>query len=170
MKKIIAIIAVFAVLFSLSACKMKQKDLSDDEIQSYLSAEESKQVEQSLKVERDYIEGVDEQVDDKIGKTKKNKKLVVEVSTTAGYEYIVFEFSGKGILKKKLSYYFYNDVETYRFVAEHGGGSDKEIVDTDDKARMVVYNYKNLPEKDYDGLYETYSLDTAAEMGYRIIE
>lgn len=170
MKKIIAIFAVLATLLSLSACKMKQKELTAEEIQESFAAEESRRVEESLQVERDYLEGIDEQVDEEIGKTKKGERLVVKATSITGTEYMVFECKKDGTVKKKLGYLFYDNIENYETILEQGGGSMRKIVDHNDKARMIVFSYTKLPERDFDGLYKTYSSETSAEMGYTIIE
>ncbi len=169
MKRIIAIFAVFATLLSLAACKPK-RELTADEIQQSREAEQSRRVEESLQVERDYLEGIDEQVDEEIGKTKKKERLVVKATSITGTEYMVFECKKDGTVKKKLGYLFYDNIENYETILEQGGGSLRKIVDHDDKARMIVFSYTKLPERDFDGLYKTYSSETSAEMGFTIIE
>ena len=91
MKKILALIAVAATLFSLSACKINGKMTAEER--------ESSRVEQSLKVEREYIEGVNETVEDEIGKTVKGKRLVVRADVPTGYKYTVYEFDRKQMIK-----------------------------------------------------------------------
>lgn len=169
MKKIIAVFAVFATLLSLAACKPK-RELTADEVQQSVAAEQSRRVEESLQVERDYLEGIDEQVDEEIGKTKKKERLVVKATSITGTEYMVFECKKDGTVKKKLGYLFYDNIENYETILEQGGGTMRKIVDHDDKARMIVFSYTRLPERDFDGLYKTYSSETSAEMGFTIIE
>ena len=170
MKKIIAIFTVFAALASLSACKVNNKELTPDEVQQSVAAEQSKRVEESLQAERDYLEGIDEQVEEEIGKTKKKERLVVKATSITGTEYIVFECKKDGTVKKKLGYLFYDNIENYKMLLESGGGSSRKIVDNDDKARMIVFSYDEQIQSDFDGLYKTYSSELSAEKGYTVIE
>lgn len=169
MKKIIAVFAVFAALLSLAACKPK-KELTDYEVQQSVAAEQSKRVEASLQVERDYLEGIDEQVDDKVGKTKKKERLVVKATSITGTEYIVFECKKDGTVKKKLGYLFFDNVENYKMLLENGGGSSRKIIDNDKKARMIVFSYNETIESNFDDLYKLYSSEKSAEKGYTVIE
>ena len=52
MKKVIAVLVVAASLLSLTACKMK-KEMSNEEFQASLAADESKRVAESIKVEEE---------------------------------------------------------------------------------------------------------------------
>ena len=54
MKKIVAIAVIAATLFSLSACKIRGNMTPEER--------ESSRVEMSLKIEREYVEGVNETV------------------------------------------------------------------------------------------------------------
>ncbi len=169
MKKIIAVFAVFAALLSLAACKPK-RELTADEVQQSLAAEQSRKVEASLKVERDYLEGIDEQVDEKVGKTKKKERLVVKATSITGTEYMVFECKKDGTVKKKLGYLFYDNIENYEMILENGGGSSRKIIDNDEKARMIVFSYDENIESNFDDLYKLYSSELSAEKGYTVIE
>ena len=82
MKKLIAVIAVFAAVLSLSACK--PKELSPVEKQSKYAAEESERVAASIQAENDYIDGVNDYSDNEIGKTVKGKKLVIKAESSLG--------------------------------------------------------------------------------------
>lgn len=169
MKKIIAVFAVFATLLSLVACKPK-RELTAIEVQQSLNAEQSKRVEESLQVERDYLEGIDEQVDDKVGKTKKKTRLVVKATSMTGTEYMVFECKKDGTFKKKIGYLFYDDIENYKTLMKNGGGTSRKIIDNDEKARMIVFSYDEEIESNFDELYKLYSSELSAEKGYTVIE
>lgn len=168
MKKIIALIATFATLLSLSACK--PKELSPDEKQSKYAAEESERVAASLQAENDYIDGVHEYSDNEIGKTVKGKKLVIRAESSMGYKYNVFEFNKKGKMTKRLSYEFYDSIENYEIQAEIKEDRKRKLVDTDDDARMVVYKYEDVWEQTFDELYEAYSKPEINDLGYTIVE
>ena len=168
MKKAVAIISIFAVLFSLSACKIK-KDLSAEEVAQSYAAEESKKIQESIKVEEDYSAGVAENANE-IGKTVKNEKLVVEFDDVLGYEYHVFVMNKKGISKYKLIYRFYDSITNYEEILEQPDTKNSKIVEHNDAARMIVYKYTNIPERSFDELYKEYSSELTVKMGYKIIE
>ena len=168
MKKFIALIATFATLLSLSACK--PKELSPEEKQSMYAAEESERVAASLQAENDYIDGVHDYSDNEIGKTIKGKKLVVRAEISLGYKYLVFEFNKKGKMTERFSYEFYNSIENYEVQAEIKEDRKRKLVDTDDKARMVVYKYEDVWEQTFDELYAAYSNPDINGLGYTIIE
>lgn len=165
MKKILALIAIAATLFSLSACKLGGKKMTAAE-------RESSRVEESLKVEREYIEGVNETVEDEIGKTKKGERLVIKGSTALGYEYTVYVFDKKEKLKEEYSYQFFDLPVNYEATLEIKETGHGKQVDHDEKSRMVVYKKasKDLAEDTFDSLYEVYSNPQLTELGYTIIE
>ncbi len=164
MKKILALIAVAATLFSLSACKINGNMTAEER--------ESSRVEQSLKVEREYIEGVNETVDDEIGKTIKGKRLVIKGGTALGYEYTVFVFDKKEKLKDEYSYQFFDLSVNYEATLEIKETGHGKQIDHDKKSRMVVYkkDSKDLAEDTFDSLYKAYSNPQVIELGYTIIE
>lgn len=168
MKKFIALLATFAILLSLSACK--PKELSPEEKQSKYAAEESERVAASLQAENDYIDGVHEYSDNEIGKTVKGKKLVIRAESSMGYKYLVFEFNKKGKMTERLSYEFYDTLENYEVQAEIKEDRKRKLVDTDDKARMVVYKYEEVWEQTFDELYAAYSKPEVNDLGYSVVE
>lgn len=169
MKKLIALIAVLATVVSLSACKMN-KNLSPEEKQSKYAAEESKMVAASLQAENDYIDGVHEFSENEIGKTQKKTKLVIRAESSLGYRYDVFEFNKKGKMTKRLSYEFYDSIENYKVQSKIKEDRKRKLIDTDDKARMVLYKYDEVWEQTFDELYEAYSKPEVNELGYSIVE
>lgn len=168
MKKIIALIAVFAVLFSLSACKV---NMTDEERQAKKEAEISKNQAASIKAEEDFSKGFAKEVD-KLGKTEKGKRLVVKEPTAYVGEYMVFEFDRNETLKKRYSYNFFYDPESYETALEGGDGMRRELVEKDDKARMVIYEveFEKSDIATFDFLYERYSSEASVEAGYEIIK
>ena len=168
MKKYIALIATFATLLSLAACK--PKELSPIEKQSTYAAEESEKVAASLQAENDYIDGVHDYSDNEIGKTVKGKKLVIKAESSLGYKYNVFEFNKKGKMTKYLSYEFYDAINNYEVQSKIKEDRKRKLVDTDDKARMVVYKYNEVWEQTFDELYEAYSKPEINDLGYTIVE
>ncbi|MBQ8764082.1 MAG: hypothetical protein IJZ07_08260 [Clostridia bacterium] len=168
MKKLIAVIAVFAAVLSLSACKTF--NMTPEEKQEYYAAEESKKVAASIQAENDYIEGVNKHSEETIGKTIKDKKIVIKNFFTLGYEYRVYEFNKKGDISHHYLYKFYDEVENYNVELEIGPSSSKKIVDKDPKARMIVYEIKETAPQTFDEIYEAYSNPRIIEHGYSIIE
>lgn len=163
MKKILALIAVAATLFSLSACKMNGKMTAEER--------ESSRVEESLKVEREYISGVNETVEDEIGITKKGERLVVKTDTPLGYEYFVFEFDKKENIKTRYTYQFFDLVVNYESTLEIKETGYGKQVDHDNAKRMVVYKDTDYAEGEtFDSLYEVYSREQVIDLGYTIIE
>lgn len=168
MKKLIALIAVFAAVLSFSACK--RNDLTPEEKQAKYAAEESERVAASMQAENDYIDGVHDYSDNEIGKTKKGEKLVIKAESSMGYKYLVFEFNKKGKMTERLSYEFYDSIDNYEVQAEIKEDRKRKLVDTDDKARMVVYKYEDVWEQTFDELYEAYSKQDVNDLGYSIVE
>ena len=163
MKKILALIAVAATLFSLSACKINGKMTAEER--------ESSRVEQSLKVEREYIEGVNETVEDVIGKTVKGKRLVVKANVSTGYEDVVFVFDRKEMIKAKYKYEFFDLDINYQATVEMKEKIGYKQVDHDEKSRMVVFKKtEDLEEFDFDYYYDAYSQQFNIDRGYTIIE
>ncbi len=170
MKKLIALISVLATLISLSACKMN-KELTPEEKMSQYAAEESKMVAESIKAENDYIDGVNEYSDNEIGKTVKGKRIVVRCESAFGYKYLVFIFNKKGEMTKRSSYEFYDNIDNYEVQKEiKKPYGSKKLVDTDDKARMVVYEYEEMWAQTYDEVYANYKNSEINDLGYTLVE
>jgi hypothetical protein len=164
MKKIVALAVIAATLFSLSACKVRGNMTPEER--------ESSRVEMSLKIEREYVEGVNETVEDVIGKTKKGERLVIKGGTALGHEYTVYIFDKKEKLKDEINYQFFDFKKNYEATLEIKETGHGRQIDHDDKARMVVYKKasKDLAEDTFDSLYEAYSNPRVTELGYIIVE
>lgn len=168
MKKITAILLATAALLSLTACKMK-KEMTDDEFQASLAAEESKKVAESIKVEEEYSEGIAENVEE-IGKTVKNKKLVIKSMSSTGYEYEVIFMDKNGNTDYKLIYNFYDYIGNYEAIVKYEDEENRKQVKHDAKARMIVYRIDDIQQATFDELYESYKSETAKEYGYEVVE
>lgn len=166
MKKILALLAAFATLFSLSACKMN-RELTPEEI----AEKESKAVAQSIKAEEDYQAGHEKTVD-KLGKTEKGKRLVVQEPDRNGYEYGVYEFDKKEVLKNRYRYLFFGTATEYEQMLKIFKADDYDIVDADKKSRLIIYeiHFEPDPELTFDYLYELNSSEWAKAAGTKIIE
>lgn len=168
MKKIIAMLAVFAALLSLSACKV---NMTAEERQAKEQAEMSKNVAASIKAEEDFSKGFAQEVD-KLGKTEKGKRLVVKEPTAYMGEYLVFEFDRKEVLKKRYAYKFYYDPKSYESAVNGGDGIRRKLIEKDDKARMVIYEvaFDKDEEVTFDLLYEAYGNEASVEAGYEVVK
>lgn len=167
MKRIIAAIAILAVVLSLTACNLKKKELSAEEFQSSVAAEEARRAQESLQAEIEYSQGVIKE-GDKIGKTEKNKRIVVKIDVNYGTEYEVFVMNKKGVIDYKLLYQFFDDLENYNTIVKYKDTDSKKQVDHDEKARLIVYKFSDMVERTYDEVYNDYK--SLEGDGYTIIE
>lgn len=167
MKKILAVIAVFSVLFSLASCKLSPQ-MSEEELRESLTAEASKKVEESIKAQEEYEENVGNSIDE-IGKTVKNKKLVIKVNTSLGKEYMVYYFGKDKKVDYRVDHYFYDSIDNYEWrLNDEPEGS--KVIAHDESMKMVVVKLSDVPEDEFDYLYETYKDEKIAKYGYEIIE
>ena len=105
MKKILSVILAAAALFTLAACKVKPSENKEtepyrpEEFQaqvSQLQAERASELAEQQK-EKDKL---NKEIDDyiaEIGKTKKGKELVLDVSSSRGREYQKYVFNKKAL-------------------------------------------------------------------------
>ena len=167
MKKILAILAVFASLFSLASCKM-QNNKTTAELVSEAEAEQSMLIESSIQAETLREEKLVKNVDD-IGKSEKKKQLVLKRDDD---HYQVYVMNKKNICTKVLDYYFFETAESYNMKALDKKIGSKKLVEKDDEARMLVYekDYDIEERNTYDQLYEYFSDPGYAEVGIVIVE
>lgn len=150
-----------------AACKVnsgKPKETepySPEEFQSGIAHQQS--IAASLAAEAEEAEAErQEDVDKyvaKIGKTKKNSQLVVQMDVPdfIGREYWKFVFDKKGILKYKLTYNFYASEENYRAMINSAKSNpDTKLHEKDDDMRMVVTKSTNFAELDYEEMYKRF--------------
>ena len=168
MKKVIAVLVVAASLLSLTACKMK-KEMTNEEYQASLAANESKRVAESIKVEEEYSEGIAENVEE-IGKTVKNKRLVLKVASPTGTEYEVIVMDKKGNADYELLYQFFDYIGNYNAIVDYKDEVNRKQIKHDAKARMIVYRIDNIREATFDELYEEFKSETAKNYGYEVVE
>ncbi len=179
MKKIISVILAVAALLTLAACKVKPSEnketdpYSPEDFQaqvSQLQAERASEQAEQQKEQDKINEEIDEYIA-KIGKTKKNKELVLEVSVSRGREYQKYVYNKKGEIDHRLSYYFYDKAEYYNSrIAVAENDKSCKIVEKDKKTLMVVVKYTDITSFPYDQLYETYCKPEVIDLGYKIVE
>ena len=167
MKKMIAILTALAATLSLASCSVKNDKTTADYLAEQ-EIEESQLIESLTQAEIEHSQKVVKAVD-KLGKTEKGERLVIEVPYAHGKEYRVFEMDKNEECKYTINYYFYDDDEIYKINKER---DDKSKYDVDKNLKMVAYKHDYDSEylKTFDELYETYSSDSAIQQGYIIIE
>ncbi|MBO4342301.1 MAG: hypothetical protein J5870_04295 [Clostridia bacterium] len=153
MKKYISIFIVFALLFSFSACGKVYFD--EEKYNSKVSEEESKSERESSE-DMSRVSEKQSEVDEELGKTEKDKKIVVKYNYGEHSEIMVTYFKN-GKSDYRMTYKYYNTDEYYKKVLDAGDvGSDK-LVDHDNKARLVVYKNKDAGGMDFETVYEMYA-------------
>ncbi|MEE1138751.1 MAG: hypothetical protein U0M02_09775 [Acutalibacteraceae bacterium] len=179
MKKILSVILAAAALFTLAACKVKPSENKEtepyrpEEFQaqvSQLQAERASELAEQQK-EKDKL---NKEIDDyiaEIGKTKKGKELVLEISSSRGREYQKYVFNKKGEIDYRLDYMFYNSTEDYDSCLRVVKNDEyRKVVEKDSKILMVVVKYTDPTQSTFDELYGTYSKPEVIALGYKIVE
>ncbi len=171
MKKIIAILAAFAAALSLASCSVDNDKIAADYIAEQ-EAEYSQLIESLTQAEIERSEKMVKNIDD-LGKTQKNKQIVVRVPYAHGEHYQIFVFNRKGICEKVRDYYFYETVEMFeRNNEKQKENLNKKKIDSDKTARMVAFekDYDIEERNQFDQIYELYSSEEAKAQGYEVIE
>lgn len=169
MKKLLAAVLAFVSVLSSSACGIKEKSLTPEEYQASLAAEASESVAASVKAEEKYSEGIAKNKKE-IGKTVKNKKIVLQLDFSIGEHYQVWVMNKKGELDYILNYKFYDDPETYRTLLNYDDLPTEKKVDHDDEARMIVYKSTTVKKDSFDELYAAFDSKTAEDLGRKLIK
>lgn len=153
MKKLTAVLLLFAVLFSVTACGKVYFD--EDEYLSEVSKEESEAAVSSSKQEEEISQNKEE-VADKIGKTEENKKIVVKETYGNSVNYVVTYFKN-GIASYRDTYTYFDTKKYYEKILSNGDDGNDKIIDHDDNLRLIVYRNKEIVEGDFEmflSLYE----------------
>lgn len=153
MKKIFAVLLLCAIAVSLSACHSK-KNMTDDEYSDYVAAEQSKRVAESIEAEEKISEGFAKVTDD-VGKTIKNKKLVIykDDGFTKMYRVIMMDKDGQG--DYMVSYYFAPTKDAYNQLLQ-SGKEDKNIYKKDASSRMVAFKVDDIVKQPFQDYYDGY--------------
>ncbi len=150
MKRVIAVLVILASILSLAACK----ELTPEEKMSSIAAEESKMAVERSSQEAAIEVGKDDILDE-IGKSKKDKKLVVvkyEENYTE-FRVIVMDKNGFGDYMEK--YIFYNSEQYKSAKNQENFGADK-VVERDDDLRMIKFKRVFDTDSTYENFYKTY--------------
>lgn len=155
MKRVLAVISVFAVLFCISSCGKKiyfdqeeyEKNISRDNA-SY-AAEASKKSKELNEAKEDIL--------DEYGKSKKGDKLVVRLIYGIHEEYIQFNFKD-GYLDSKITTMFYEYENDYQNHLNMGDDGNNKLIEHDKDKKMLKYKNSEKSEySTYDSLYKRYS-------------
>lgn len=173
-KKIIAFLLILAAVLSFASCKVdSDEEYTPDVYQSNLAeaeAEASRQAAESVKAEEEKEEAIDEYME-KVGKTEKKTKIVVNIPFSHGRKYQVFEFNRKGEFKSRKIYFFYNTSDRYYAgIDTQDSMPGQKVIDKDKDMRMVVVRDDDYDGKNFDETYESLLSEGAVGRGYTIIE
>lgn len=171
MKKIIAILAAFATALSLASCSVNNNKTTA-ELVSEQEAEYQQLIESLSQAEIERSEKMVKNIED-LGKTQKNKQIVVKVAYPNGEHYQVFLFNRKGICQKVRDYYFYETVEMFEISNERQKETErKKKIDADKAARMIAFEseYEIEERNQFDQILELYKNEDSKIQGFEVIE
>lgn len=179
MKKIISLLLILAAVVSLAACKVKPAEPQEtdpvnyEEFQEQLNVYESErqsQIEASIQAQEELDKEIDKYIA-KVGKTKKNKELVMELECSVGREFQKYVFDKKGNTDYRLDYLFFDSKDNYEATLQEAKDNDnKKVVEKDKDMKLVVVKRTNIVEGTFAELYESFGSDAFKELGYTVIE
>ncbi|MBQ6266452.1 MAG: hypothetical protein IJK64_01615 [Clostridia bacterium] len=158
LKRLLALFAALATVLALSACHVKNQGgeiLSDDEILASQEAVASSQEAASIAVESAVAVEMNDIVKKEIGKTEKNKQVVLMRTRDYLTEYWVFIMDRKGVCQYTMSYQFYDDAH-YTLVKRYGDRENDKLVKHNDDARLLVYKNTTVKGFSYQECYDNY--------------
>ena len=170
MKKILAVVCIFAALFSFASCKRKltpeEEDASRAVARSIAIAEYESKIAASIQNEENIIEDKAKTIAE-LGKTEKGKRIVFQNSTGyTQYEIITFDKNGKADNWERYTYF--PNVDSYKVALKDKNSKNFYYIDSDEDLRLVVTRNKNkkaFEGTDYDSL-----IRSIKEYGYTIVE
>lgn len=152
MKKYISIFIVFALLFSFSACGKVYFD--EEKYNSKVSEEESKSERESSEAESQ-IEADQSEVASEMGKSEKDKKLVLKFTYGNHIELMEVVFKN-GKVHHNIIYKYFDSDEYYKTILGYGDQGSDKIIGHDDKTRMIQYKNDNFEGTDYETMRSIY--------------
>ena len=179
-KKIIALLLVFASLFTFAACKGEGGETTTTdpvgdaidfaEAEASVRAEQSKEADERASEEAAIQEEIDEHIA-KVGKTKKKTQIVVELKREWGREFHRYEFNRKGEYKTQMIYHFYDTSELYYAEVEAWKHrAQAKVTDKDKDMKMIVVKNDRFNGRPFDEMYELFKSEEVRDRGYTIIE
>lgn len=176
MKKITAVLCIFAMLFALASCK--PKELSPEEAsasveaaRSQARAEYSQKIEASIKHEEDIYQEKQDTLNS-LGKTEKDKRIVfVSDGQYAGMKeaFEIIKFDDNAKFDSWTRYVYYPSTESFeRAISDIKSGGNFAYETSDASMRVIVYRYTNeqyLKNEAYDDM-----LQRVRDFGYTVVE
>lgn len=178
MKKIIALLLAVTALLSFASCKVEPTaqvtdPVSPDDFQAQVNAQQSErqsQIEASIKAQEEIQEEIDKYIA-KVGKTKKNKELVMEIKFPLGRKFQKYVFDRKGNTSYRLDYFFFDSKENYEATVQQAkDDKNSSVVEKDKDMKMVVVKETKIVESTFKELYESFSRQEFIDLGYTVIE
>lgn len=162
MKKAISVLILLAIVFSLAACGEKRIYTSEEDYLSKVSEMREKEESSS----KQFIEDVSqdqENLEQEVGKSEKNKQLILKYTYGGFTQYEISYFNKDGILDYRETYKYFHSDDYYKDIKEQGNIGNDKLIKTDDNIRLLVYKNKDLMEFSYDDLYKK-AQNSAAEI------
>jgi hypothetical protein len=169
MKRLVALIGIFATVFAFASCKKltpEEADASREAARSIAVSKYEKKLEESLRHEEEIYKEKSKTIAE-LGKTEKGKKIVYKSNNeiwTSKYYVAYMDKDGK--LDYTIQYNYYPNVENYEFDVEKFKKSD-DLEKTDDDMRLIIF--KQDVEKGRGVTYDEY-LEHVKFRGFEIIE
>ncbi len=170
MKKILAILCIFATLFAFAACKRQltpeEEEASRAIARSIAAAEYESRIAASIKNEEEIVADKAKTLEE-LGKTEKGKQIVFKSSSAnTQYDVITMDASGKAVSWKR--YVYYTNTESYEYALKAKNEGNFVHESHDDDLRLIVT--KNTNEALFKGTdYET-MLKNIKDFGYTVVE
>lgn len=170
MKKILAVVCIFAALFSFASCKRKltpeEEDASRAVARSIALAEYESKIAASIKNEENIIENKAKTLQE-IGKTEKGKQIVYH--NNSGYtQYEVITMDENGKAENWERYTYYPNTESFKIAMKDKDDGKFAFVTSDEDLRLIVTRNKN--KKGFQGIDFDTLLKNIKDFGYTIVE
>lgn len=170
MKKILAVVCIFAALFSFASCKRKltpeEEDASRAVARSIALAEYESKVAASIQNEENIVEDKAKTLEE-LGKTEKGKQIVFR-NTTGYTQYDVVFFDAKGKAESWERYTYYPNTESFKLAMRDKDEGKFAYVTSDEDLRLIVS--KNENEKGFKGVDFDSLLKNVKDFGYTVVE
>ena len=154
MKKALSVLLLCFIILGICSCQ--KKIITDpDEYSKYVEKSESKAAEASSKQQVKIDEDI-AKLESELGKTEKNKQIVVrsEYSGLIIYEVVIFKNKKADY---KLTYRYYDSDEDFDQQVEFGDNGNDKLIDKDKSIRCLVYKNTDILDMDFDQFYDIYA-------------
>ena len=154
MKKALSVLLLCFVLLGICSCQ-KKIYTDPEEYSKYLEESESKAAAESSKQQVKIDEDI-AKLESELGKTEKNKQIVVRKEYSGLIIYEIVKFKNKKV-DYRLTYKYFEGETDYKDQVEYGDIQNDKLIDSDDTLRCVVYkNNKANKEMTFDDVYALY--------------